>query len=427
MKHRPTPPLHPKPGRPLGVYVHFPFCMHVCPYCDFAVQAARVIPHEAYADAVLAELEARASRFEGARLVSIYFGGGTPGLWSPSCVARVIRAICGRWPALDDAEDLGLAREVGAPWAVEVTVEVNPARAPLDHLRALYEAGVNRLSVGVQSFDDAYLARLGRDHQAAQARETLAQAHSAGFRRVSLDLIFGGPGQTLDDLDRDLAALGEQPYLDHASLYEMTFEPKTPFGRQLARGLMREAGEDTMAEMFERCARALSAQGYQHYEIGSHAKPGRWSRHNSLYWQGCEYMGLGVGAHELAYVDGVILRREGVGKAKPYLLEPTRARREERVKWGDHLFERFFLGLRTSFGVSVEDFDRQFGPQGAAYARRALEKAASLGYAAPAVVCEGAPSYLLPQGERWGPTPAGMQQADALALAVHPDELGVAL
>jgi len=206
-----------RPGEPLGVYVHFPFCGARCPYCDFAVDTRTGVPHDAYADAVVAEIAARRSWFDGAGpLASIYFGGGTPGLWRPDALARVIAAARAAFATAD-------------PPALEITVEVNPGEADEAHLRALRGHGVNRLSIGVQAFDDKLLRGLGRNHDGAAGPACVRAARAAGFDNVSIDLMFGVPGQSLDDWRRAVdEAVALAP--EHVSAYALTVERGTTFG-----------------------------------------------------------------------------------------------------------------------------------------------------------------------------------------------------
>lgn len=271
--------------RELGVYVHFPWCRRRCPYCDFAIAVAPLarIPHERYADAVLEELDARAPRFRpGRALRSIYFGGGTPALWRADCIARVVVAVRRAF----DAERAPL----------EVTVEANPNDCTAEALRALRAAGANRLSIGAQAFDDRALVQLGRDHGAAESRAAVARARAAGFENVSLDLIYALPGRTLDDWRRTLDdAVAAAP--DHLSVYQLTIEDRTTFGEAARRGRLRPVPDAEAARQFEEADRRLGEAGYEHYEVSSYARPGRRAVHNSLYWSGAEYLGLGNAAH----------------------------------------------------------------------------------------------------------------------------------
>jgi oxygen-independent coproporphyrinogen-3 oxidase len=340
----------------VGVYVHVPFCERICPYCDFPVVAARRLApaqEEVYVDALLCELEERRGAFAGRTLASLYFGGGTPSLVQPASLARVIDAVRSAFPA------------AGEP---ELTLEVNPSTLERERLPAFRAAGVNRLSLGIQSFDDGVLKRLGRAHRADEGRATLAAARAAGFDNLSLDLIFAAPGQDLAALERDLAeTTGFAP--EHVSTYALTLEAGTPFAGAAARGRLALPGEDEAAAMMERVADRLAAAGLAAYEISNHARPGRESAHNQRYWQRRPVLGLGVGAwsteprsadaphgarranrRDLAgYLDCIAAGASpAVGAAE--VLDARTARGEAAL-----------LGLRTRRGVSAAEFAAEFG------------------------------------------------------------------
>jgi oxygen-independent coproporphyrinogen-3 oxidase len=388
-------------GVPLGVYVHFPFCGVHCPYCDFAVEVRAEIPHDAYADAVVAEIVARRAWFAGAgALQSIYFGGGTPGLWRADALARVIDAACAAFGAADTA----------ARSALEITVEANPGEVDEPHLAALARAGVNRLSLGAQAFDDRHLRALGRNHDAAAIPVAVAAARAAGIDNLSLDLMFGLPEQTLDDWRRGVdACLALAP--EHVSAYALTIERATPFGALDRAGRLPRAGDDAVAAMFEHGRQALAAAGLAHYEVSSYARPGRRARHNSLYWQaaGAAYLGAGASASSFRpLADGTGCRfsnpratatylraaRAGAGSPAPVHVERrTAADLENEALW---------LGLRTADGV-----DRQTHRQ--RYGRDPLE-----GRAEPAARCQRA-GWLIVDDARLRLTPAGFLFADEVA------------
>jgi oxygen-independent coproporphyrinogen-3 oxidase len=289
---------------PFGVYIHFPYCEQKCPYCDFASRRELQVPHRPYAGRVLAELAARVPLFAaaagaaGRRLVSVYFGGGTPGLWAPSELRRVLEQVVATFGAVE-----GLAAG-----QLEVTVESNPGSTGPAQLEGLLRAGVNRLSIGVQSLDDADLRALGRIHDAAAARRAVQDARRAGFSNFSFDLIFAVPGQDMDRWDRVLdQALELEP--PHLSVYNLTIEPGTVFGARQRRGENLLPEDELQTAMFDRARRRLAAAGLYHYEVSNYARPGREALHNSLYWRGGEYLGLGVSAHShLALPDGRAVR-----------------------------------------------------------------------------------------------------------------------
>ena len=269
-------------GSLFGVYIHFPYCRKRCPYCDFATHAREHIPHERYADAVVHELAVRRPLYAGRTLRSVYFGGGTPGLWHADCVARVLAAVLSAFPAHHPS--------------LELTLEANPGELPPAQLAALRLAGINRLSLGVQSLEPRQLVTLGRLHGPGEPVEATANARAAGFDNLSLDLMFGLPGQTLADLDRDLdGILALAP--EHLSIYNLTVAERTPFGAMERAGTLNLPDSGICADMFDRVRERTAAVGYEHYEISNFAKPGRRAVHNTLYWNGGEYLGLGSSSH----------------------------------------------------------------------------------------------------------------------------------
>jgi oxygen-independent coproporphyrinogen-3 oxidase len=349
---------HPDGEHTVGVYVHVPFCERVCPYCDFAVVAAPRLPaavETRYVDALLREFEVRRAAFGSLGLATIYLGGGTPSLLSPEQVARLLGAVrAGFEPC--EAEEL------------EVTLEVNPSTVERERLPGFREAGVSRLSIGVQSFRDETLRRLGRAHRAPEATETLAAARAAGFENLSLDLIFGAPGQRMAHLEQDLAqTLACAP--EHVSAYCLTIEPDTPFALADRRSQLDRAGEEEAAAMMERVIEGLAHAGYEHYEVSSHARPGRRSRHNQRYWAREPVLGLGMGAWS----------SEPPRPTSPFgarrANEPTLAAWLERIEAGaappDDALERLeeatarseaaFLALRTRDGLDARRFAAEFG------------------------------------------------------------------
>jgi oxygen-independent coproporphyrinogen-3 oxidase len=337
-------------SRPLGIYVHFPFCVSRCPYCDFAVAVRREIPHEAYAEAVLAELSARAPQFRGPRLVSIYFGGGTPGLWRPSALGRVLDAIR---DGASDGSDL------------EITVEANPGDLDPAHLAELFALGVNRLSFGAQAFQDRLLVRLGRRHDSRAVVTSFAAARRAGFDNLCADLMFGLPDQTMPDWRESLAALcALRPA--HVTAYALTVEEGTRFGALARAGKLRRPDDAEVADMYLAGHDALGAAGYEHYEISSYALPGRRSRHNSLYWTMGAYLGLGVGAASflpLAAGDGyrssnprtLAAYLAAVHAPRPGPAESDRRSARELEQ------EALWLALRMSDGVDRQAHTRAHG------------------------------------------------------------------
>jgi oxygen-independent coproporphyrinogen-3 oxidase len=342
----------------VGVYLHLPFCERICPYCDFAVALAPTLEPERearYVEALCLELAARRQDFEGRALASIYFGGGTPSLFRPESIRTLLDAIHASFPSSEPAGE------------VETTLELNPSTVEQARLPGFRAAGINRLSIGVQSFDDVQLKRLGRAHRAVVARQTLAAARSAGFDNLSIDLIFAGPSQSCSDLDRDLdELLGWEP--EHISTYELTFEPETPFGRALADGKMQACDEDRAAEMILQIESRLEAAGFERYEISNYARRGMRSEHNARYWQRQAVLGLGMGAHstEARSRD----RPHGARRANSRTLDewftkieasPGRAGDEEVLSAATARGEAVFLALRQRAGLSARRFEAEFG------------------------------------------------------------------
>jgi oxygen-independent coproporphyrinogen-3 oxidase len=337
----------------VGVYLHVPFCERVCPYCDFAVVAARPLTEdveEAYVEALLAELARRQVDFGGRRLASIYLGGGTPSLLRPGSVEGLIDAVIGAFPPGE---------------ALEITLEVNPSTVERERLPGFRAAGVNRVSVGVQSFDDLTLKRLGRAHRGSEAHATLDACRSAGFDDLSLDLIFGAPEQSLEGLGRDLdAAIAFGP--EHVSAYELTLEPDTPFAAAAARGRLARPAEETVVAMIEGVEARLGEAGYERYELSSYARPGRRARHNRRYWERRPVLGIGVGAFSndpptAAAPHG---SRRSNPRALPRYLEAVAAGAPpamEALSAETARGEAVFLALRTAEGLDAATFETEFG------------------------------------------------------------------
>jgi oxygen-independent coproporphyrinogen III oxidase len=351
------PALDPSRGtsdesRPIGVYVHFPFCGSRCPYCDFAVAVRSEIPHDVYADAVLSELGVRAPYWQRKGLASIYFGGGTPGLWRPDALGRVLA---------------GVRQAVVGGGGLEITVEANPGDLEGATLRDLRALGVNRLSFGAQAFQDHLLQRIGRRHDAAAIPRAFAAARAAGFDNLCADLMFGLPEQTMDDwrasLDA-LCALGPQ----HITAYALSVEPGTRFGALDRKGKLARPTDDLVTTMYTTCDEVLTHAGYEHYEISSYARPGRRSVHNSLYWTMGAYLGLGVSASSFRpLASGEGWRFSNPRSAGSYLRDaqafagavpPEQVELRSPAQLED---EALWLGLRMSDGVDRHAHQQRYG------------------------------------------------------------------
>ena len=265
---------------PLALYVHWPFCVSKCPYCDFNSHVRDDVDQTRWRDALLADLAHEAAMLPGRRLGSIFFGGGTPSLMPPQTVAAVLDAAERAWGFADD---------------IEITLEANPSSVEAARFADLAAAGVNRVSLGLQALDDQALAFLGRAHDVGEGLGALAVAQGV-FARVSFDLIYARPGQSLAGWEAELAralAFGTE----HLSLYQLTIEPGTRFATLAAKGDLVVPDGDTAAELFETTQAMTAAAGLPRYEVSNHARPGAESRHNLTYWRYRDYAGIGPGAH----------------------------------------------------------------------------------------------------------------------------------
>jgi oxygen-independent coproporphyrinogen-3 oxidase len=353
---------------PLGVYVHFPWCLSKCPYCDFVVHAAprASIDHAGYADAVLLELAKRAAQVSSATLTSIFFGGGTPSLWDPHQLGRVLEAIVRAFPT----------HSAG----IEVTVECDPSSLDEDLARSLVDVGVNRLSIGVQSFDGERLRFLGRIHSGPEALQAVRGAVRARVPRVSTDLIYALAGESPETPAVEAAQLVDLG-ATHVSAYSLTIEPATPFGKLARRGRLPLCEDSAMAASFFAIDEALIAAGLEHYEVSNYAAPGQRSTHNLGYWLGHDYLGLGCGAYgTITSSDGSARRYRNPAGPREYVHrahdgEIDRFGEDEKLDGPTRLRERIMLGLRMKDGFDLEEAAREVGTEPYPDDRRAaLEK-----------------------------------------------------
>ncbi|HKC03886.1 MAG TPA: radical SAM family heme chaperone HemW [Sphingomicrobium sp.] len=331
-------------GEPLALYVHWPFCVSKCPYCDFNSHVRAEIGQDEWRDALLADLAYEAQLLPGRTLTSIFFGGGTPSLMEPRTVEAVIEAARGHWTPSDK---------------IEITLEANPNSVEAARFADLAAAGVNRLSLGLQSFDDAALAFLGRAHSAREGFRALEIAQKS-FRRVSFDLIYALPEESEDSWSMTLAqalSLGTS----HLSLYQLTIEPGTRFASMVAKREFEPLDADRSAALYELTDVMTSAAGMPPYEISNYARPGQESRHNLTYWRYGDYAGVGPGAHGRRLGMRTVrhkkpenflsaLRRNGHGIVEEETLLATEA--------GD---EALVMGLRLSEGIDARAMARRFG------------------------------------------------------------------
>jgi len=332
---------------PLGLYIHLPWCERKCPYCDFNSYAADgEIPQRAYVDALLNDLEQDLPLVWGRSIDSIFIGGGTPSLFSAAEIDRLLS---------------GLRALLNFAPAIEVTLESNPGSAESDNYSGYRAAGINRLSIGVQSFDDEKLAILGRVHDAAAARAAFAAARAAGFDNVNLDLMFALPEQSLLQACTDLEqAIQLEP--EHISHYQLTLEPNTLFHKKPPANL---ADEDLTAEQQAACHALLANHGYRQYEVSAWCRDGRESQHNLNYWHFGDYLGIGAGAHSKITLAGEnrVLRRQRQRQPRAYLAEAGRNSivSEKQLDAADLCFEFMLNALRLKQGFATSLFHENTG------------------------------------------------------------------
>jgi len=386
-----------------SVYIHLPYCLHKCPYCDFNTYAVKQIPEQRYADALVRELEsaAAASAWAGRPVATVFLGGGTPSLFSPSTIARLLETIGREFGFTDDAE---------------ISMEANPGSlegSAHERLAGFRGAGVNRLSIGGQSFDAAHLATLGRVHDADDTRRALAAARDVGFSSISCDLMFAVPGQTLDQWRDDVDALiGLGP--DHVSAYGLTYERGTPLTGLRDTGRVTQAPEDLERSMFELVIERLGSAGYRHYEISNFARRGHEARHNLTYWTWNDYLGIGAGAHGFfraprpgtgaPQVWGE--RYSNVRLPETYMSAADRTWQEsyEQLDRDMAMAEFLILGLRLLDGIAEDEFARTFG--------------ATLDDVAPALPALTANGFLARDGGKVRLTAQGLMLADSVITRV---------
>ena len=377
-----------------GVYVHWPFCVSKCPYCDFNSHVRSTIDETGWRDALLHDLETQARPFADRRVTSVFFGGGTPSLMAPATVAAVIDRIAALWPLAPD---------------VEITLEANPNSAEVARFRDLRAAGIGRVSIGVQALDDDALRLLGRAHGGDEARRAIAAA-AAIFDRFSFDLIYARPGQGLDAWTRELGAAlalaGE-----HLSVYQLTFEPGTRFEQLRRRGDIVPLDDETADAMFDATRAILDAHGLPAYEISNHARPGAASRHNLGYWRYEDYLGVGPGAHGRLTLGGVKYATRAERAPETWMAQVAAAGEgmaaRDVVAPADAAREALLMGLRLTAGISPPRFQRVCGtPLDAALDPRGLARMIEGGF-----LRRDADGTLVA-------TPAGLRVLDAVLVEI---------
>ena len=343
---------------PLSLYVHLPWCLRKCPYCDFnshepsAAQSAgsagtghlSAQTEARYLDALRADLESALPQIWGRRVYTVFIGGGTPSLFSPDSIDRLLSDIRARLPLEADAE---------------ITLEANPGTFETDRFKAFHQAGINRLSIGVQSFDDAKLRALGRVHNRAQAIAAVEEAQR-NFETFNLDLMYALPGQSADDLEADIQqALAFEP--PHLSLYHLTLEPNTRFATQPPKGL---PDEDTAFDMLDHLIERTTAAGLQRYEVSAYARPGHQCAHNLNYWQFGDYLGIGAGAHSKISFPDRIVRQVRWREPAAYMDKAAQGlacSNEQEVPLKSRAFEFMMNALRLKDGFELLRFSERTG------------------------------------------------------------------
>ncbi len=329
---------------PLSLYIHVPWCVRKCPYCDFNSHEARgEVPEDAYVQALIADLDHALPLIWGRRVYTVFFGGGTPSLLSAAAIESVLSAVRARVPLAVDAE---------------ITLEANPGTFETEKFAGYRAAGVNRLSIGIQSFDARYLKKLGRIHDDVQAHRAIEIAREH-FDNFNLDLMYALPGQTLPDVEQDIErALEYRP--PHLSVYHLTIEPNTYFHSHPP----AVPDDDIAAGMQDRVERLLEAAGYAHYETSAYAQPGRRSRHNLNYWTFGDYLGIGAGAHsKLSFPDRVV-RQARYRQPKEFMTRASgggAAQTDAVVPARELPFEFMMNALRLTDGFAVSSFQERAG------------------------------------------------------------------
>ena len=327
-----------------AAYIHIPFCTHICHYCDFNKVFLKGQPVDRYLDALILEMKMHRDELKEP-IETVFIGGGTPTALSSNQLERLLTAISDILPLHANPE---------------VTIEANPGDLDKEKLAVLKEGGINRLSIGVQSFNDELLEKIGRVHRAKDVFETIDTAKQIGFKNISIDLMYGLPGQKMEDV---LDSLNQTFSLDiqHCSAYSLIVEPKTVFYNLLQKGKLPLPGEDIEGEMYDLIMEKMEAHGFIQYEISNYAKPGFESRHNLVYWNNEEYFGFGAGAH--GYLNGI--RRANIAPVNKYIQRIEEGilpiRTETPISEKEQREEEMFLGLRKTSGVSIDVFTKKFG------------------------------------------------------------------
>ncbi|MGM0874327.1 MAG: radical SAM family heme chaperone HemW [Bacillota bacterium] len=347
-----------------SAYIHIPFCHHICHYCDFNKVYFKQQPVDEYIEMLIKEIHHAAQKRKQEPLKTIFIGGGTPTALSASQLDRLLEGI---------TNELLPTNEL-----VEFAMEANPGELSLDKLHVLKNAGVNRLSIGVQSFNDELLHRIGRVHRREDVFRTIQQAEQVGFENMSIDLMYGLPGQTEEDF-KDSLETAFTLNVKHFSAYSLIVEPKTVFYNLMQKGRLLLPPQELEAQMYELSMEQMEKQGFKQYEISNYAIPGYESYHNLTYWNNDFYYGFGAGAH--GYIDGV--RTSNIGPIKKYMEQIQQTgeayNSQNAVSKEEEMEEEMFLGLRKTAGVSKEIFYKKYNVHLAQVFPQQIDKLVSLG------------------------------------------------
>ncbi|MEO9476855.1 MAG: radical SAM family heme chaperone HemW [Cyclobacteriaceae bacterium] len=325
-----------------GIYIHIPYCKQACHYCDFHFSTSLQNMDNMHA-AICQEIAIRKPYLEGENIETIYFGGGTPSLFSSAQLEKVLATVNNNFKVSENAE---------------ITLEANPDDLTLEKLKELKQIGINRLSIGIQSFDEERLKFLNRSHNAAEALDCVKNAQSAGFENLTVDLIYAIPPESMSYWERDLNMAIELD-VPHISLYGLTIEERTVFGNWKTKGRLQETSEDIAADQYRLAIETLITKGYAHYEVSNFAKPGFRSRHNSAYWSGASYLGIGPGAHSF---NGTY-RAHNIRNNAAYIARLGKGEIPENIETLTHtqrMNEYILIRLRTCEGLDTEIFKLRF-------------------------------------------------------------------
>lgn len=346
-----------------GIYIHIPFCRQKCYYCDF-YKTVNTTLTKAFISALKKEIAQRRNYLDKAEIETIYFGGGTPSVLLPGELEEILKEINNHFKFSDSAE---------------ITIEANPDDLTIDYLKQLYELGVNRLSIGIQSLQDELLEKMNRRHDTNQAIQAVENAAKTGFNNITVDLIYGIPGLRMEHWKQNLKKTFELP-VQHLSAYHLTYHEGTPFYTWLKKGTLKEISEPESIRQFEILVETAEKNKFEQYEISNFAKDNMYSQHNSSYWLGISYLGLGPSAHSFNRNT----RRWNVSHVESYisaLEKQTNYFQEEQLSENEQYNEHILTRIRTKWGISAEELEKKFGAQKRVYFLKNIEKYLNSGLA----------------------------------------------